>query len=235
MSTRILWRYPLASLALLAGCGTLAPTGGEAPSVPAPVYHVGDRWTYQAQDGFLRKTEWVETHEVLAASSAGINVRVKQTGGSVSERNEQLAAPGQVLVGALSDHETRRFATPLQRWNFPLASGLTWSQWIDNRNETTDTRGVINHYVRVGGWEKVTTAAGTFDAIRLSIYMQLDDEDPSRWPTHRVDVAWYAPAVRGIVREEREAYYLDKGDVAGAAHQVQHAVLELSAFTPGSK
>jgi hypothetical protein len=88
-------------LTLLAGCGSLAPAGGEAPPVPAPIYHVGDRWTYQPQDGFLRKTEWVETHEVLAAGSTGISVQVKQTGGSVSERNEQLAAPGQVLVGAV--------------------------------------------------------------------------------------------------------------------------------------
>jgi hypothetical protein len=64
--------------------------------------------------------------------------------------------------------------------------------------------------------------------------VQLDDEDPSRWPTHCTNLVWYAPAVRGIVREEREGYYLDKGSRAGAEHHIQHAVLELMAFTPGA-
>ena len=28
----------------------------------------------------------------------------------------------------------------------------------------------------VGGYEKITTPAGTFDAIRLKVFMRLDDE-----------------------------------------------------------
>ena len=120
---------------------------------------------------------------------------------------------------------------PLQRWNFPLAPGQTWSQWLDNVHG--NVRAPVNHYVRVGGWEKVTTPAGSFDAIRLSVYMLLDDEDPTRWQTNCHHVVWYAPAVRGVVREEREARYVDKSTPYGV-HRTQHGVVELMSFTPGA-
>ena len=90
-------------------------------------------------------------------------------------RTELWAAPGLVSVGALYDHETRRFATPLQRYNFPLKPGESWNQWVDNVNESAQSQGAINRYVAVDGWERVATPAGSFDAIRLRVLMRLDD------------------------------------------------------------
>ncbi|HEY3583293.1 MAG TPA: hypothetical protein VGL90_02820, partial [Casimicrobiaceae bacterium] len=146
-----------------------------------------------------------------------------------------LVAPGLVGTGSLMDIETRRFATPLTRFRFPLAPGATWNQWVDNYNETTRREGQINRYVQVGGWERVGTPAGVFDAIRMRVLMRLDDEEFWRYPTMCNYVIWWAPAVGAPVREEKEAEYREKGDEldAGGAIRAQHTLLELITFAPG--
>ena len=221
--------------AFLVGCASLhsfATTAG--PATPIPTYQVGDRWTYQAQEGFRAKQRWVETHEVMAVDPTGIKVRITQKGeGIFNVRMEEWSAPGQVRVGALYDHETRSFEVPLRRFDFPLASGEKWNQWVRDFDNSTKTLGTINRYVRVGGWETVSTPAGTFDAIKLGVVMHLDDGEFWRGPTTCTYSVWYAPAVRNVVREERNADYMEKSD--GDSIRTQHALLQLSDFTPGSR
>jgi len=220
---------------LLGGCTTLDQRGdlsGRVATAPSPA--VGDRWTYRGREGFRSPLVWQETHEVTAVGPDGIHVRVTLEGPNVhGSREEILAAPGVVRTGALMDIETRRFATPLDRFRFPLAVGATWNQWVENFNETTDKTGQINRYVRVGGWEKVPTPAGVFDAIRMRVMMRLDDEEFWRYPTTCNYLIWYAPAVGAPVREEKEAEYYEKGeefDGTGAI-RAQHTLLELTSFT----
>lgn len=219
----------------LSSCGGMATLGEPGRDVPAPTYHVGDRWVYQVEDGFRVKYRWTETYEVTDVGPAGIAVRVRQQGEGIdSVRTEQWDAPGQVRVGAICSNETRRFAMPLQRYNFPLRRGQVWNQWVDNINDTAKTEGAINRYVVVGDWQKVTTPAGTFDAIQLRVLMRLDDETFWRWPTTCAYRVWYAPDVRAIVREEREAGYVERGGHDPASISTQHGVLELSAFRSGT-
>jgi hypothetical protein len=223
-------------LAAFAGCvGVIAP--GSGPAAATPEYRVGDRWVYRADDGFRTKTAWDETHEVMAIGADGITVRITQKGPSTDvTRIELWSSPGQVKVGAVYDNETRRFANPLQRYDFPLADGRVWNQRVDNYNEATKASGNINRYVRVRGWEKVTTPAGTFDALSMQVIMRLDDDEFWRFATDCKYAVWYAPAVRGAVREEKDAQYIEKGgDAAFGAGVIrtQHAVLELISFTPG--
>jgi hypothetical protein len=225
----------LVTVALVAACASVG--GSEGPPAEAPRYRVGDRWVYQAKDGFRNPVVWEEVHEVTAVGSDGVRIRVTQAGPNVANiRVEELAAPGIVRIGALFDAETRRFAEPLQRYPFPLERGRTWNQWVDNFNEATKKEGTINRYGRVVGWDKITTPAGTFDAMRITVLMRLDDEEFWRRATECAYVVWYAPAVRGIVREEKEAQYLEKGDSLDglAAIRSQHATVELVRFTPGA-
>ena len=224
-----------ALLVALAGCAGFT-SEGSGPAADAPVYRVGDRWVYRAQDGFRAPVVWDETREVIAAGAAGATVRIVQKGRYVdSVRTEQWSPAGQVLVGAIYDDETRRFKEALQRYRFPLKSGQSWNQWVDNYNETAQKDGSINQYVRVRGWEKVETPAGTFDAIALRVNARLDDEEFWREATTCNYLIWYAPAVHGIVREEKEAEYREKGGALDglASIRSQHALVELVAFTPG--
>jgi hypothetical protein len=229
----------IAGLAACAGGGA-GPGGltgaGSGPAADAPAYRVGDRWVYHGEDGFRVKTEWEETHEVTAIGPDGITARVTPKGRPLDfPRTELWSAPGQVKVGALcGDGVTRRFALPLQRDDFPLGGGKTWTQWVDQYNEATQQSGQVNHWVRVGGWEKVATPAGSFDAISMQVLMRLDDETFWRFATTCNYLVWYAPAVRGIVREERRAQYVEKsGEHGGATIRSQFGVFELTSFTPG--
>src|SRR6266576_5473510 len=131
MSLRCRYLLLLSVLALVVGCAMLPFEGG--PAAPAPTYRVGDRWVYQASDGFRAPATWVETHEVVSVGPAGISVRVTQRGDTIDTvRTEEWSAPGLVTIGALYDSETRRFAMPLQRYNFPLVPGHVWNQWVEN-------------------------------------------------------------------------------------------------------
>jgi len=226
-----------AAFGTLAGCAGLNSPGDGGPAAEAPAYRVGDRWVYRAQDGFRAPVKWEETREVIAIAADGITVRVTQKGPTVDNmRTETWAAPGLVRTGALFDDETRRFATPLQRYDFPLSSGKAWNQWLDNFNETTRKEGRINHYVRVGSWSTVTTPAGTFETLPMRVFTRLDDEEFWRWATEGNYLVAYAPAVRGVVREDKEAQYLEKGGALNGINVIrsQHTTLELVSFTPGS-
>jgi hypothetical protein len=155
MSPRVIVRIAaLALAALVGGCAGLDQHGDLAGRVAAtPTLVVGQSWTYRGREGFRDPLVWEETHEVTAIGPGGITVRVTARGDRVSgERTESLASPGIVRVGSLMDIETRRFATPLERFRFPLATGETCNLWIDNVNETTNRAGQINRYVRVGDW-----------------------------------------------------------------------------------
>ena len=222
------------AVASLAGCAGVPGGGSSGPPAEAPAYRVGDRWVYHGDDGFRVKTEWDETHEVTAIGADGIAARIALKGGVDLTRMELWSAPGQVKVGAVYDNTTRRFEEPLQRHDFPLAAGKVWNQWVWNFNEFTKERGQINRYVNVSGWEKVATPAGTFDAIKMQVLMRLDDETFWRFATTCNYTAWYAPAAKAIVREERRAQYVEKsGEHGGATIRVQYGVIELVSFTPG--
>lgn len=222
-------------LTVLVGCAGVI-SQGSGPAGEKPAYRVGDRWVYRGDDGFRQKNQWEETREVMAIGADGITVRIMQKGPSIDvTRTEVWSSPGQVKIGAVCDNETRRFATALQRYDFPLAVGKTWNQRVDNYNEATQASGTISRYVRVGGWDKLTTDAGTFDALSLQVIMRLDDDLFWRNATECNYRIWYAPAVRGVVRAEMNAGFLEKeGSLdGGGVISTQHGVLELVAFTPG--
>jgi hypothetical protein len=220
--------------AAIAGCVTGPGTPGEP--APAPEYRVGDRWVYSAKDGFRQPVVWEETHEVVGVGAGGIEFRITQKGAQVdSVRTERLAAPGMVAVGAVFDAETRVFKPPLRRFEFPLTSGATWRQSADNFNETLGKNDPLQYFARVGGWQKVVTPAGSFDAIAVRVLMQLNLNDPFRFPTQCNYLLWWAPAAGATVHETREATYRERGDARSAIEiRAQNMVLELTSYRRGA-
>ena len=222
-----------ASASVLAGCVSVGGSAG--PPVPAPAYRVGDRWVYRAQDGFRDPVTWEETQEIVAVGPDGISARITQIGPTVdSVRTETWAAPGIVTVAAVFDNEIRRFAAPLKRYEFPLTPGEIWNQFVANFNETARRQGVINRYVKVGGWDRIATPAGEFDTLRLRVLMRLDDEEFWRYATDCNYEIWYAPAAGASVREVKRADYLERGDGQSMFRiRSQNAVLELVTYRRG--
>jgi hypothetical protein len=227
---------PLAAL-LAAACATHDPavSGATAAVVAdAPQFRVGDQWVYRVREGFRNPVVFEETRTVTAVGAEGATVRVVARGPTLdAERVERWPAPGLVAQGALFDIETRRFASPLVRYRYPLAAGQAWNQNVANFNELTGRSGVINRRVRVAGYDRVTTPAGVFDAVRLEVFMRLDDEEFWRWPTTTTYTLWYAPAARATVRELKRASYVEKGGPDVGELPAQNTIVELLSFTPG--
>ena len=220
--------------AALPGCVVVG--GASGPPVPAPVYRVGDRWVYSARDGFRLPVIWDETHEVTSVNAQGITAQITQKGPTVDNtRTELWLSPGIVSVGALFDNETRRFKTPLTRFQFPLTQGASWNERIDNFNEATQQAGQFNRFVQVGGFVKVQVPAGEFDAILMRVIMRLDDETFWRTATECNYEIWWAPAVGASVREVKSAFYRDKSDSREPTQmRSQNALLELTSFRRGA-
>ena len=160
---------------LVAACaGT--PGAVDGPPAPAPVLKPGDRWFYSGRDGFRDPLVWDETREVVRVEPGLIDVSCVRRGPRIdASRSERWTSPGDLLVGAVFDFETRRFTRPLPRWRYPLAPGDVWSLFADNVNEPSGRPGTINYHARVGGWRSIATPAGTFDAVGVRVMIRLDD------------------------------------------------------------
>ena len=223
----------LAPLALAACATSDMMIGASGPPAPAPVFKVGDRWTYHGREGYRAPVEWDETHEVTAVGPEGITVRVTYANSTVvsGSRTEVWAAPGLLRSGSLMDIETRRFATPVTIYRYPLAPGDQWNEWVNNYNESAKREGRINRYTRVGGYEKVSTPIGEQDALRLRVLMRLDDDEFWREPTTCNYLLLYVPALGVTVREERDGEYLEKGNrMDTSVVRAQHTLLVLTSF-----
>ena len=222
-----------AAVLLVAACASLESNPG--PPAPAPTYRVGDRWVYHVEDGYRQRFFWDETHEIISIEPSLITVRIDIKGDTLNgQRIEKLSAPGIVLQGAVYEAETRRFDPALIRFRFPMASGDRWDQRVRDLDQEPGPYGPIVRAVSVGGWEKITTPAGTFDAVLLNIVMTLDDETFWRFPTQCQYRAWYAPAVGNIVSETKRSSWIDKGGQDGFAyHPGQNATIQLTSFTHG--
>lgn len=226
-------RLPVRALAVtallaLASCAT--PPGAPGPAAPAPTFLPGDRFVYHVEDGFRVKTVWDETHTILGATPQQITVSVSAKGPAVDDaRTEIWSAPGIVLAGAVFDNETRRFEPPLVRYRYPMAVGDHWQQRMRDANRDTRPYGALERDVRVRGYETIATPAGTFDAMRIDVFMRLDDETFWRYPTECAYTIWYAPALGVAVREERRAWYSEKGGSIDGVARIpsQNARIEL--------
>jgi len=218
------------SASAAAGCVSVGGTPG-APA-PAPVYAVGDRWVYTGRDGFRVPIVWEETREVTAVGADGIVFRITQKGPTVdTQRSERLSAPGIVTVGAVFDSETRRFATPLKRYEFPLTPGATWRQTVQDYDEGLGRDDPLLAHTTVGGWDKISVPAGAFDAILLRVFMQLNLDDPFKYPTQCNYLFAWSPAVGATVREQKYATYREKGDMDSAFDfRSQDSTLELVSY-----
>ena len=233
-------RFPIGSViavvatVLVSGCGTAPISGTAGPSVEAPVLQVGDRWVYHAIDGYRQKTTWDETHEIRAIDANGITVNVTINGPTVNfARTEVWSAPGVVRSGAIYEAETDRFDPALIRYQYPMTDGSRWNQSIRNLNKPPSPFGDIRFNATVGGYESVSTPAGTFNAIKLRYLIQLDDATFWRNATQCDYVIWYAPSVGAMVREQKRSYYLPKDIEAGAEVPGQNAVYELTSYARG--
>jgi hypothetical protein len=226
--------FLLAAPALVVG-GCVSVGGAAGPPAPAPSVRVGDRWVYNCADGYRVKVNWVETHEVITIDSTGIAVRVTLVGPTMNyNRVELWQAPGVVVIGSIYDDAVNRnFRTPLIRYQFPLTPGGSWRQYVQYPDPENQLVSSVQRDVRVGGYETVTTPAGTFNAVTMRTLMSVDNNNPFNWPTQCDYVTWWAPEVGAKVKETKYATYRERGDDQAIEIRAQNTVIELASFSKG--
>jgi hypothetical protein len=213
-------------------CASLRGAAGPAAQAPQP--RVGDRWVYRATDGYRNEIAWQETYEVTSVAPDAINVKVNVKGAGVDHtRTEIWSGPGVMTQGAILEAETRRFEPGWIRYRYPMATGDSWSQSIRNPETQPGPYGPMQSKVTVGGYEKVTTPAGTYNAIKLRYFLRMDDETFWHLPTEADYYVWYAPELGVLVREEKRSRTIQKGHNAGSANFGTRAIYQLVSFTRG--
>lgn len=217
----------------VAGCAS-APVG---PPVDAPRLAVGDRWQYQITDNLRRGALSQLDAEVIAVSGGSARIRLGLTDNSGrAEWVKEVDGGGGLLAGSLWREPPRTFDPPAQLLAFPLNDGKTWRQKIDTLRTDSQLTGQVLIYGSVGGRKAISVPAGGFDAVYVYRIVQLDDEEFWRTRTTRRDAIWYAPEVKGPVREARAAEYTEKGGGPDMTTiSTESTIIELVSFRSGGK
>ena len=164
--------------------------------VGAPSFKPGDSWTYVRTDKFDRSlnAKYVVTIEWL--SDSGHETSVQALEGTFSGRGDQFTREMNPIV-----FENQKYEPYIPTFSFPLAPGKKWegkysflrsgAQWNASRAS------------RVEGWETVKTAAGEFNALKITYSGRVWN---ARGFTNNLHgTTWYSPDVRRFVLSEIKA------------------------------
>ncbi len=223
--------FALAAIALCA-CATQQPLVG---TIPAPRFVVGDHWEYRITDG-LRRGATTELDVRVVGVNAGVaTVRtVAVDGYGRSEKIEEIDANGALRVGALRNDEVRRFSPSVNLFDFPIGQRSSWRQDIGTFRRDLQLPDSISVYGQVQGRAPVTVPAGSYDAVAIYRIVHLDDGEFWRSKTTRRDSVRYAPEVKGVVKEVRDAEYIElPAGPDGSTIRTEYTTTELVSFTPG--
>jgi hypothetical protein len=223
-----------AALAALVLCACAAPQPlGE--NVAPPRFVVGDRWEYRITDGLRRDATTRLDVQVVAINAGVATMRLVYVDSyGRSEKTEEIDADGGLRAGALLKEEVRRFSPSLKLLDFPIGQRSPWRQVVDTFRRDTQLKDDILIYGEVQGRSPVTVPAGTYDAVAIYRIVQLDDDEFWRSKTTRRDSVRYAPEVKGVVREVRDAEYVElHSGPDSSAIRTEYTTTELVSFTPG--
>ena len=107
----------------------------------------------------------------------------------------------------------------------PSAIANAGTNGISTRAPTANNTDITSN------WTPVATPAGSFDAIALRQYMQVNLNDPFNFPTQCNYEIWWAPAAGAMVKETKYAAYRQRGDQnSGVEFRSQNTLVELVAW-----
>jgi len=222
-------------MAVLAGCQAPGSTPVAAP-IAAPKLAVGDHWQYKITDNLRRGAVTMMDIEVTAIANGIVTLNEISNGPyGRTEENEEINSDGWLVFGSLKNEPFRRFPTPIELYDFPLAQGKTWRQTINTLGPETQLPAQILSYGTVQGMRQVTVPAGSFDAVYIYRILQLDDDQFFRSRTERRDSVWYAPEVKAPARELHDASYVLYDGPESTVVRTENTTRELVAFRPARR
>lgn len=173
----------------LVGC-FFASVAWAQEKVEAPVWNVGDKWTYKDATGGTFTNEVVEVKEDLFIVKRG--------------EFQDLVAYDRKTMNMIymidaSGRQIKSTSVLRKLWNFPIIIGKKWTD-ITTSPPLGGT-GDVNflHEFRVEGVEEVTTPAGTFKAYRIHYKQKNLSSGRDGWIRF-----WYSTEVKTWVKRVSE-------------------------------
>jgi hypothetical protein len=165
---------------------------------PGPV-RVGDRWSYDLKDTATGDIRQSFTLVVFEVNDKEIIARSIIKG---AENRPQTAIFN--LDWGIIDNGVWQYRPSEIAMNKPLQVGKEWRYEVNAKNQRDGSVWNTSGVAKVVGQEKVTVAAGTFDAFRIEAKgRQLGANDLRSFLT--TQVFWYAPAVNRWAKRTFEA------------------------------
>lgn len=190
----------LAAAVLVAGCAPpYPPAVAPVASVAAPQLEDGERWVY----------EQINPYNGLRVRALTDTVEKGPHGDRIVRRSDRPGDPLEVkflsqpwsLAAETSGAALQEYDPPLTLIPFPIAPGTHWMETL----RSVDRHGEVRWqqtWGRALDWERVTTPAGEFVALRIERNRNLGDRDVFWNDTYTHETLWYAPAVKRWVRRE---------------------------------
>ena len=165
-----------------------------APKAEAPQIRVGDRWKQEQKDKRTGNRESETTRTVIAVTQTAIEGTENNGKFSMTSELNPVESTSTVVTGE------PRFL------NFPLEVGKKWSFKFNFSNKTNEGKGRVQLDAEVLAYEKVTVAAGSFDAFRIEAKGYWNNV-ATRGNGRSKSTYWYAPTARTVVRTDYEDGY----------------------------
>ena len=185
--------------------------------IEAPVWNVGDRWTF-GREGPMEVTSC--DVQCYAVKFSGGIFRKDASGIALFERSN-------LNVKYMLEGDRRQEYRDLRKkvLNFPLTLGKEWRDLIQY-----DAQGTMGRYAveisetfRVLGWEDVEVRAGKFKAIKLEYKCEGKWRGGMGWVTDLESKAWYwySPEVKNFLKCQYEKGYTEPVDQVGKSESAK--------------
>jgi len=199
----------LASLVLLAGCASYPPAPAPLASVSAPGLDGSERWVYEQINPYNNLHVRTLTDTVEAGADGGYTVVRRSDRPGDPTETQTVPRPWSIAIERSGATE-HRYSPPLTVIPFPIAPGADWVETLTATDRDGESRRQQT-WGRALGWERVSTPAGEFVALRIERNRNLGDRDSIWFETYVRETLWYVPAVKRWVRREWRSRRQEKG------------------------
>jgi len=202
-----LFPWPTLTACGLPGAYTAQRGARSRPArVAGPQPEVGRTWSLRLVNGYNSEEVARYQEELVEGSSAGLTVK-RTDRDQHTPVTERYTPDWKWVSKARPGYDVIEYSPPLIGIPFPLEIGKSWRQHSVSFNPHTKERYPVIVQGRVVGWEKIKTAAGTFDAIRIDRDAYISDSDQWKSQTEFRETDWYVPSLGRIVRSENTSGY----------------------------
>lgn len=197
-------RNPLNALGLIVAAASLAigspsahAQGTPAFKIDRPALKVGEQWTFNHIDLWKNEVTGAFRVKVTAVTKNSVTLRSK----NLKKPNEApyifVETPD---LNTVSNSTGRVWSPYFPVFMFPLVPGKTW----DRKSTMKRTGGHFKYDTKgtVQGVEQVTVPAGTFQAVKVTLFTEYDaDTSRGQGSGTMSETIWYAPKVDYFVKK----------------------------------